>query len=346
MKFCLPGRGRPTRRGRIAVVAPRRPAPSPRSRTPSYASTALRRDLFLPRADLRVRRRGGGPAGSWRSRRCASRPAAPRLGFETDHRTIPHELGWLGTAVHLDKGCYRGQETVARVHNLGKPPRRLVFLHLDGSEVRAAAATAPRSTRSDGREVGSRRHVAAPATTSSARSRWPWSSGTSRRRARRRRRGGGQEVVVAPRTARRRLPGRLGDGIRIHGHTSTISVNGPSLTSATRMSAPNRPVSTWAPSARSVATTSSTSGSATRPGGRGVPGGPPALARVAVQRELADHQQRRADVRSRALVAQHPQLVDLGRHPLGDAPRRRSVSHRRARTGPGGRCGRRPRRRR
>jgi tRNA-modifying protein YgfZ len=60
----------------------------------------------------------------------------PRLGMETDHRTIPHELGWLGSAVHLDKGCYRGQETVARVHNLGKPPRRLVFLHLDGSEVR------------------------------------------------------------------------------------------------------------------------------------------------------------------------------------------------------------------
>ena len=59
----------------------------------------------------------------------------PRLGFETDHRTIPHEVDWLRTAVHLQKGCYRGQETVARVHNLGRPPRRLVLLHLDGSEV-------------------------------------------------------------------------------------------------------------------------------------------------------------------------------------------------------------------
>jgi folate-binding protein YgfZ len=56
----------------------------------------------------------------------------PRLGFETDHRTIPHEIGLIGTAVHLDKGCYRGQETVARVHNLGKPPRRLVLIHLAG----------------------------------------------------------------------------------------------------------------------------------------------------------------------------------------------------------------------
>ena len=57
----------------------------------------------------------------------------PRLGRETDHRTIAHEVDWLRTAVHLHKGCYRGQETIARVHNLGRPPRRLVFLHLDGS---------------------------------------------------------------------------------------------------------------------------------------------------------------------------------------------------------------------
>ncbi len=57
----------------------------------------------------------------------------PRLGAETDHRTIPHELDWLRVAVHLHKGCYRGQETVARVRNLGRPPRRLFFAHLDGS---------------------------------------------------------------------------------------------------------------------------------------------------------------------------------------------------------------------
>jgi folate-binding protein YgfZ len=56
------------------------------------------------------------------------------MGLDTDHRTIPHEVGWIETAVHLSKGCYRGQETVARVHNLGHPPRRLVLLHLDGSE--------------------------------------------------------------------------------------------------------------------------------------------------------------------------------------------------------------------
>jgi folate-binding protein YgfZ len=59
----------------------------------------------------------------------------PRLKFETDHKTIPNEVGWLNTAVHMNKGCYRGQETVARTFNLGKPPRRLVQLHLDGSVV-------------------------------------------------------------------------------------------------------------------------------------------------------------------------------------------------------------------
>ena len=58
----------------------------------------------------------------------------PRLASEGDERTIPHELDWLRSAVHLTKGCYRGQETIAKVHNLGHPPRRLVLLHLDGSD--------------------------------------------------------------------------------------------------------------------------------------------------------------------------------------------------------------------
>ncbi|WP_407662259.1 CAF17-like 4Fe-4S cluster assembly/insertion protein YgfZ [Microbacterium timonense] len=57
----------------------------------------------------------------------------PRWMTDVDERALPHELDWLRTAVHLDKGCYRGQETVAKVHNLGHPPRRLVALQLDGS---------------------------------------------------------------------------------------------------------------------------------------------------------------------------------------------------------------------
>ena len=76
----------------------------------------------------------------------------PRLGLDTDHRTLPHEVGWLVRAVHLDKGCYRGQETVARVHNLGRPPRRLLLLHLDGSDSDLPAHGTPVTL--DGREVG------------------------------------------------------------------------------------------------------------------------------------------------------------------------------------------------
>jgi folate-binding protein YgfZ len=76
----------------------------------------------------------------------------PRIGLDTDHRTIPNEIGLLGTAVHLDKGCYRGQETVARVHNLGRPPRRLVRLHLDGSV--DALPTPGAGLELDGRAVG------------------------------------------------------------------------------------------------------------------------------------------------------------------------------------------------
>ncbi len=91
------------------------------------------RELIVPRAELPVIA-GDELAGIWAFEALRIAAWRPRLGFETDHRTIPHELDWLRTAVHLQKGCYRGQETVARVHNLGRPPRRLVMLHLDGSE--------------------------------------------------------------------------------------------------------------------------------------------------------------------------------------------------------------------
>ena len=101
--------------------------------------TDLGREYFLPRARLaefadgRLKAAAGAPAGMWAYEALRIAAHRPRLGFETDARSIPHELGWLPAAVHLNKGCYRGQETVARVENLGHPPRRLVFLHLDGT---------------------------------------------------------------------------------------------------------------------------------------------------------------------------------------------------------------------
>ena len=66
-----------------------------------------------------------------------------RIGLETDHKSIPNELGLLNSAVHMKKGCYPGQETVAKVFNLGHPPRRLVLLHLDGSDVKIPAHGSP-----------------------------------------------------------------------------------------------------------------------------------------------------------------------------------------------------------
>jgi folate-binding protein YgfZ len=94
---------------------------------------------LVPRAEVEeMKKTFGGVAtqvGTWALD--AERVAAgrPRIGFETDHKSIPNEIGVLHGAVHMKKGCYRGQETVAKIYNLGNPPRRIVMLHLDGSDV-------------------------------------------------------------------------------------------------------------------------------------------------------------------------------------------------------------------
>ncbi|GAA1729930.1 folate-binding protein YgfZ [Isoptericola hypogeus] len=94
-------------------------------------------------------------AGTWATEALRVEAWRPRLAHEVDHRSVPHELDWLRTAVHLHKGCYRGQETIARVHNLGRPPRRLVLLHLDGSQhVVPEAGAEVRVGGPDGRAVG------------------------------------------------------------------------------------------------------------------------------------------------------------------------------------------------
>lgn len=119
---------------------------------------------FVPRDQLEAFAEAAGPAcGLWAFEALRIARGEPRFGVDTDERTIPNEVGWVapgseglvgvaGRAVHLDKGCYRGQETVARVHTLGRPPRRLVLLHLDGSENRLPAAGSP--LQYDGKDVG------------------------------------------------------------------------------------------------------------------------------------------------------------------------------------------------
>lgn len=125
-------------------------------RVPAATPGQVELDLLVPRADIgdwrdRLAAAGVRPAGVWAYE--AHRVAAlrPRLGVDTDEKTIPHEVGWIGRAVHLDKGCYRGQETVARVYNLGRPPRMLVLLHLDGSGERPQSGD---PVLADGRPVG------------------------------------------------------------------------------------------------------------------------------------------------------------------------------------------------
>lgn len=90
--------------------------------------------------------------GTWALDALRVAAGRPRFGFESDQKTIPNELGVLNIAVHMNKGCYRGQETVAKVFNLGKPPRRLTLLHLDGSGVDLPTSGSPITL--DGKNIG------------------------------------------------------------------------------------------------------------------------------------------------------------------------------------------------
>jgi folate-binding protein YgfZ len=123
--------------------------PSARDEATPYSGYEL-----IPRDQLSTYAEAAGPAcGLWAFEALRIARGEPRLGIDTDHRTIPNEAGWIGPAVHLDKGCYRGQETVARVHHLGRPPRKLVLLHLDGMTTDELPAQGTPVTL-DGRAVG------------------------------------------------------------------------------------------------------------------------------------------------------------------------------------------------
>ena len=91
------------------------------------------REVVIPRSSVSERLNASQQVGTWALEALRVAAGMPRMNCETDHRTIPNEVDWLGSAVHLNKGCYRGQETVAKVHNLGQPPRRLALIQLDGS---------------------------------------------------------------------------------------------------------------------------------------------------------------------------------------------------------------------
>lgn len=56
----------------------------------------------------------------------------PRWGYEMDLKTFPQEAGIEDRAVHFDKGCYVGQEAMAKIHFRGKVNRRLALIQSDG----------------------------------------------------------------------------------------------------------------------------------------------------------------------------------------------------------------------
>ncbi len=104
-----------------------------------------RQDFLVPRDKLdaavqELEAQGGSLAGLMAFTAERVRAREPELAADLDAKTIAHEVPqWIRRSedqpafVHLDKGCYRGQETVARVENLGRSPRLLVLLYLDGS---------------------------------------------------------------------------------------------------------------------------------------------------------------------------------------------------------------------
>lgn len=102
--------------------------------------TGLQRvDIAVPRSELRAVAANYKLAGLQAFTAQRVRAGEPELRADLDGKSIPHEAPRLIArgdnpgAVHLEKGCYRGQETVARVENLGRSPRLLVLLQLDGS---------------------------------------------------------------------------------------------------------------------------------------------------------------------------------------------------------------------
>jgi folate-binding protein YgfZ len=141
------------------VVPPRPTAKYAAAALPGFDGLVRRveggADLLVPRAAVPdvVAAAALPPAGIWAYEAMRVAARRPRFGFETDHKTLAAEVNWTAPAVHLEKGCYRGQETVSRVHHLGRPPRKLVLLHLDGIATDELPAPHTEVVK-DGRAVG------------------------------------------------------------------------------------------------------------------------------------------------------------------------------------------------
>jgi tRNA-modifying protein YgfZ len=124
--------------------------------------TAVGVDLVGPDAPAAagaLKRAGvaAGPAELWELVRVER--GLPRAGRELTDDVLAEEAGLLGSHVHLDKGCYPGQETVARVHNLGQVQRRLAGLSFRPDGPGGLPAPPTDLVTDDGRRAGQLRSV-------------------------------------------------------------------------------------------------------------------------------------------------------------------------------------------
>jgi len=83
---------------------------------------------------------GARPAGWFATNTARIEAGTPYFRIDFGPTNLPHESGLLASRVSFTKGCYPGQEVVARMHNLGKPKQKLVGLRIEGELLPVADA--------------------------------------------------------------------------------------------------------------------------------------------------------------------------------------------------------------
>ncbi len=116
---------------------------------PAEGHASLAGDLVVDRSVLGLELLGAGAQAMARRLRDAGAQEAgpdmlellrverglPRWGLELTDDVVPEEAGLIDSHVHLRKGCYPGQESVARIHNLGQVQRRLAGITAEGTDL-------------------------------------------------------------------------------------------------------------------------------------------------------------------------------------------------------------------
>jgi tRNA-modifying protein YgfZ len=138
----------PQARARLDVTPPAREHANVEGEHGLYVATDLGVDVFCTDRDEARSTIAVEPVSAEAAECLRIESGRPRLGFDMDANTIPGEAGLNKRAIDFEKGCYVGQETVARLHYKGKPNRHLRGLRL------SAPADRGEPLRLGEREVG------------------------------------------------------------------------------------------------------------------------------------------------------------------------------------------------